>query len=144
MAVAAGIRISDDATLLDRERIHRWIAEESYWAKGRPRATQDAAIDASWCFGAYDEATGEQVAFARLVTDRATFAWLCDVFVDESARGRGVGVALMEAIVAAVEPLDLRRVMLATADAHGLYAKFGFEPLQHPERWMVRTSDPTA
>lgn len=141
---AAGIRISDDPGELDRERIHQWLSEQSYWATGRPRAKQDAAIDGSWCFGAYDEATGEQVAFARLVTDRATFAWLCDVFVDDAARGNRVGIALIDAIVHAVEPLGVRRVLLATADAHGLYERFGFEPIQHPERWMVLTSDPTA
>ncbi len=133
-----GIRISDDPAELDRDRIHRWILEQSYWANGREPARQDAALDASWNFGAYDEATGEQLGYSRLVTDRATFAWLCDVFVDDSARGRGVGKALMARIVDELDALGIPRAVLATADAHGLYAQYGFAPLAQPERWMVR------
>jgi GNAT superfamily N-acetyltransferase len=133
-----GIRISDDPAELDRERILRWITEESYWAKGRAAERQDAAIAGSWNFGAYDEATGEQLGFARLVTDRATFAWLCDVYVDEGARGRSVGKELMAAIVAAVDELGIPRVLLATADAHGLYAQYGYAPLAEPHKWMAR------
>ena len=132
------IRISDDPAELDRERILRWITEESYWATGRATERQDAAIAGSWNFGAYDETTGEQLGFARLVTDRATFAWLCDVYVDEGARGRGVGKQLMAAIVAAVDDLGIPRVLLATADAHGLYARHGFAPLAEPHKWMAR------
>ena len=86
----------------------------------------------------FDEATGAQVAFARVITDGATFAWLADVFVDESVRGRGVGIALMEGIMAIVEPMDLKRVGLVTADAHELYAKFGFAPLADPDWHMAR------
>lgn len=132
------IRISDDPAELDHDRIHRWILEESYWAKGRSVENQETAIANSWNFGAYDEKTGEQLGYTRVVTDRATFAWLCDVFVDDSARGRGVGKALVAAVVDALEPLGLRRAALATADAHGLYAQYGFEPLEQPDRWMVR------
>lgn len=131
------IRISDDPAELDRARIHRWITEQSYWAKGREPEREDAAIDASWNFGAYDD-DGTQVGFARLVTDRATFAWLCDVFVDDSARGRGVGKALMARIVEELDALGIPRTLLATADAHGLYAQNGFDPLAQPERWMAR------
>jgi GNAT superfamily N-acetyltransferase len=141
-AVADDIRISDDPAELDRDRVFQWISGESYWAKGVSREKQERAIDNSWCFGAYDAASGEQLGIARVVTDRATFAWLCDVFVDESARGRGVGKKLMAAIVAALEPLGLRRMLLATADAHGLYAQYGFEPMTSPERWMVRPGVP--
>lgn len=136
--VTDGIRISDDDTELDRARILRWITEESYWAKGRTAERQDAAIAGSWNFGAYDEATGEQLGFARLVTDRATFAWLCDVYVDAGARGRSVGKQLMAAIVAAVDELGIARVLLATADAHGLYAQYGYAPLAEPHKWMAR------
>jgi GNAT superfamily N-acetyltransferase len=136
--VADDIRISEDPNDLDRDRIYRWICEESYWAKGRSRERQEAAIDGSWNFGAYDVESGEQVGFARVVTDRATFAWVCDVFVDESARGRSVGKSLMAAIVHALDPLEVRRTLLATADAHGLYAQYGFEPLAEPARWMAR------
>ena len=89
-------------------------------------------------YGVYDDESGEQLAFARVVTDTVTFAWLCDVFVDEAARGRGVGTLLVAGVVADLEPLGMRRIALATADAHGLYAQFGFAPLPTPERWMTR------
>ena len=85
----------------------------------------------------YDAGTGEQLAYARVVTDGATFAWLCDVFVAREARGRGVGVALVEGVVA-LEPLGLKRILLATGDAHGLYEKFGFLPLERPQDFMAR------
>jgi GNAT superfamily N-acetyltransferase len=133
-----GIRISDDDADLDRDRILRWITRESYWATGLPAERQEAALAGSWNFGAYDEATGEQLGFARLVTDRATFAWLCDVYVDNAARGRGVGKRLVAAITAAVDELGIRRLILATADAHGLYRQYGFEPLAAPHKWMAR------
>ena len=129
---------SDDPARLDRTRIHAWLAEESYWAEGRPRATQDAAIDASMNFGVYDAGTGVQLAYARVVTDGVTFAWLCDVFVARDARGRGVGVALIDGVVAALEPLGMKRILLATGDAHGLYEKFGFLPLERPQDFMAR------
>lgn len=134
----SGIRISDDPAELDRERIHRWIGEQSYWAAGRTRQTQDAAIAGSWSFGAYDDGSREQLGFARVVTDRATFAWLCDVFVDDAARGRGVGKLLVAHIVRELDAAGVRRVMLATSDAHGLYAQYGFEPLADPALWMAR------
>lgn len=136
--VTSGIRISDDDTELDRARILRWITEESYWAKGRAADRQDAALAASWNFGAYDEQTGEQLGFARVVTDRATFAWLCDVYVDGSARGRSAGKQLVAAVVAALDDLGIPRTVLATADAHGLYAQYGFAPLAEPQKWMAR------
>ena len=129
---------SADPARLDRTRIHAWLAEQSYWAEGRPRATQDAAIDASMNFGIYDAGTGAQLAYARVVTDGVTFAWLCDVFVAREARGRGVGVALIDGVVAALEPLGLKRILLATGDAHGLYEKFGFLPLARPQDFMAR------
>lgn len=129
---------SADPARVDRARVHRWLSEESYWARGRTREAQDAAIDGSRVYGVYDDESGEQLAFARVVTDTVTFAWLCDVFVDEAARGRGVGKLLVAGVVADLEPLGMRRIALATADAHGLYAQFGFAPLPAPERWMTR------
>ncbi|WP_395640756.1 GNAT family N-acetyltransferase [Pseudolysinimonas sp.] len=137
-----GIRISDDDTELDRARIRRWILEESYWAKGRTPERQDAAIDGSWNFGAYDATTGQQVGYTRVVTDRVTFAWVCDVYVDDAARGRGVGKALIARVVDELSALSVPRVVLATADAHGLYAQYGFEPLAKPENWMARIAPP--
>jgi GNAT superfamily N-acetyltransferase len=137
-SVADDIRISDDPAELDRDRVYRWIGEESYWAKGRSRERQHAAIDGSWNFGAYDTMTGEQVGFARVVTDKATYAWVCDVYVDRDARGRGVGKSLMAAIVEAMDTLGVQRVVLATADAHGLYEQCGFSVLDQPDRWMIR------
>jgi GNAT superfamily N-acetyltransferase len=137
----ARFRFSTDPSDIDRERVHRWLSEQSYWALGRARDVQDAAIDASRNYAVVDTGSGTdtamQVAYARVVTDGVTFAWLCDVFVDPDVRGRGVGVALIEGVVADLEPLGLRRVALATADAHGLYEKFGFAPLAQPERWMA-------
>lgn len=134
----AAYRYSSDPAELDRERIHRWLSTDAYWAIGRAREVQDAAIDGSRNFGAYDEASGDQVAYARVVTDGVTFAWLCDVYVDPAVRGEGVGVALVERIVAELEAAGVRRTVLVTGDAHGLYERFGFAPIADPERWMVR------
>ena len=134
----ARFRFSDDPDDIDRERVHHWLSEQAYWALGRARDVQDAAIDASRNFAVIDTATGAQVAYARVVTDGVTFAWLCDVFVDPEVRGECVGIGLIEGVVTALEPLGLRRILLATADAHGLYEKFGFAALVQPERWMAR------
>ncbi len=131
-------RFSADPAEMDRARIHHWLSVESYWARGRSREKQERAMDGSLNFGMFDDATGEQVAYARVITDRATFAWLCDVFVSESVRGHRVGVDLIDGIVRELEPFGLGRVMLATADAHGLYEKFGFAPLEKPEMFMAR------
>jgi len=134
----ARYRFSCSTAEVDRELVHRWLSEQSYWAQGRQRSVQDAAIDASRNYGVFDDESGDQVAYARVVTDGVTFAWLCDVFVDPSVRGRGVGVSLIQGVVADLEPLGLKRIALATGDAHGLYAKFGFEPLAEPWKWMAR------
>ena len=125
---------------MNREWIHDFLANDSYWAQGRTRETLDRAMDASLNFGMFDAATGTQVAFARVITDTATFGWLCDVFVDESVRGRGVGVSFIEHIMTVLEPMSLKRVGLTTADAHGLYEKFGFAPIQDTAPWMVRSA----
>jgi GNAT superfamily N-acetyltransferase len=136
--IALGCRFSEDSAEMDRPRIHRWLSTESYWALGRTRELHDRAMDGSRNFGMFDVETGEQVAYARVITDGATFAWLCDVFVSDDVRGRGVGVALIQWITDRLEPLALKRMALVTADAHGLYEKFGFESLAEPERWMAR------
>jgi GNAT superfamily N-acetyltransferase len=136
--MAPALEFSTDTSRLDRDRVHAWLAEESYWATGRTREDQDAAIDGSRNYGVYDTVTGEQLAYARVITDGVTFGWLCDVFVASEARGRGVGIALIEGVVGELAPLDLKRIALTTADAHGLYERFGFRPLDQPEQWMAR------
>src|SRR4051812_36811367 len=122
-----GDEVSDDAARLDREAVHRYIASESYWAQGIPRATLDRAIDHSLCFGLYS--AGKQAGFARVVTDRATFAYVCDVYVEPAYRGTGLGVWLMDCVMSHPHLQGLRRICLMTRDAHALYARYGFEPL---------------
>lgn len=132
-----GYRFSDRADDVDRALVHRWLSEQAYWALGRTRERNDRAIDGSRVFAVLDDESGAQVAYARVVTDGAEFAWLCDVFVDEAVRGRGVGELLVRGVVDALAPLGLKRMLLATKDAHGLYAKLGFAPLEEPGRWML-------
>ena len=136
--MASEYRVSTATADIDRELVHRWLSEQAYWALGRPRDVQDAAIDASRNYSVFEAGSGRQVAFARVVTDGTTFAWVCDVFVSPDARGTGVGKLLVEGVLADLDGLGVRRTLLATADAHGLYAQYGFEPLAEPGRWMGR------
>lgn len=129
-----GYRLSADAHEMDVAAIHAYLTE-SYWAQGIPREVVAKAIAGSLCFGIFKGE--EQVAFARVVSDRATFAWLGDVYVLEHHRGRGLAAWLMEAVVAHPQLQGLRRFMLATRDAHGLYEKFGFAPVARPEIFMA-------
>lgn len=127
--------ISTDPERLDLAMVHAFLSEQSYWSPGIPRERVERAIAGSMVFGAY---LGDaQVGFARVVTDRATFAWVCDVFVVEGHRGGGVGKRLIEAVVSHPDLCGLRRVLLATADAHGLYRQFGFRDLSRPERFLA-------
>jgi len=142
--MTAHYRFSCDATAIDRNLVHGWISQQSYWAPGRSRSRQDAAIDGSRNFGVYDTVSNQQVAYARMITDGVTFAWLCDVFVDPDFRGQGIGEMLIAGIVEDCRPLGLRRIALATADAHGLYTKFGFAPLAEAESWMERLDQPNS
>ncbi|MFF6782376.1 GNAT family N-acetyltransferase [Streptomyces sp. NPDC012510] len=137
LTLPEGYEISYDTERIDVERVHRWLSTDAYWAIGRPREKQESAIRGSLNFGVFEARSGQQVAYARVVTDRATFAWLCDVYVDPSARGKGVGTALVEAVREHLRPYGLRRILLATHDAHGLYAKHGFAPLAKPDEWMA-------
>ncbi|MFC1401432.1 MULTISPECIES: GNAT family N-acetyltransferase [Streptacidiphilus] len=132
-----GYEISTDPARLDAALIHRWLSQDAYWALGRVREKQDAAIAGSLNFGVYDLASGAQVGYARVVTDRATFAWLCDVYIAPEVRGKGLGTALAGAVRDEMAPYGIRRIMLATADAHAVYAKVGFEPLAEPGKWMA-------
>ena len=125
--------ISTDPARLDLDAIHAFLTQ-SYWSPGIPRATVARAIANSLCFGVFWQ--GEQVGFARMVTDKTTFAYLCDVYVLEAHRGRGVSKQLMDYVMKHPDLQGLRRVMLATRDAHGLYAQFGFTPLSAPDRIM--------
>ncbi|MEU3502418.1 GNAT family N-acetyltransferase [Streptomyces hundungensis] len=129
--------ISSDPDRLDAARVHHWLSTDAYWALGRSREKQDAAIAGSLNFGAYEGSSGEQVAYARIVTDYATFGWLCDVYVDRGARGKGLGTALVTAVRDHLEPVGLRRILLATADAHGVYEKIGFRALESTDKWMA-------
>ncbi|MFJ4676557.1 MULTISPECIES: GNAT family N-acetyltransferase [unclassified Kitasatospora] len=133
----AGHSLSTDPARLDREAVHRWLSEDAYWALGRPREKQERAIENSLNFGLYEDASGTQVGYARVVTDHATFAWLCDVYIDPRARGRGLGTALAAAVRDELADRGLRRLMLATRDAHEVYAKVGFAPVSVPEKWMI-------
>ena len=135
-----GYIISDDPSRLDVDVIHGFLAA-SYWASGIPRDVVERSIAGSLPFGLYAP-DGRQVGFARAITDRATFCWVCDVFVLSEERGRGLGVWLMETVVAHPELEGLRRFVLATRDAHGLYRKVGFAELPEPGRFMIRYADP--
>jgi GNAT superfamily N-acetyltransferase len=129
--------ISTDPTRLDLDVIHDYLSRVSYWAQGRPYSVVQKSVQNSLCFGVYDGA--QQVGFARVVTDSATFAWLCDVFVLESHRGQSLGKWLIECVVAHPELTGLRLFLLATRDAHELYRRYGgFQSVDAPDRWMVR------
>ena len=135
--------ISDDPARLDLDVVHRYLSTESYWATGLPRATLERSVAGSRCFGIYLEeedgrAGGGQVGFARVITDRATFAWLADVFVLPAHRGRGLSKRLLETILAHPDLAGLRRFMLATRDAHGLYRQFGWQEPAKPQNLMER------
>ena len=131
--------ISDDPARLNRELIHRFLSERSYWAKGVPPEIVDRSLDHSLCIGIYQ--AGQQVGLARVVTDFATFAWLADVFVVEDKRRQGLGKKLVAAVLGHPRLQGLRRFMLGTKDAAGLYARFGFKPLAQPERFMEIRSE---
>ncbi len=136
-----GYRISTELHELQLDVIHGFISQ-SYWASGIPAGTLEKAIQNSLCFGVYLDTAeptgrgGEQIGFARLITDKATFAYLADVFILDAHRGKGVSKWLMEHIVRHPDLQGLRRMMLATRDAHGLYAQYGFEPISNPEVLM--------
>lgn len=129
------LTISTDPERLDLERVHGWLSG-TYWATSVPYDVVERSVRGSLAFGVY--AGTRQVGFARVITDRATFAYLADVYIEEAERGRKVGEWLIETILAHPELQGLRRWMLATRDAHALYARFGFAPLKAPERFMER------
>jgi GNAT superfamily N-acetyltransferase len=129
--------ISTDPSLLDLDAVHGFL-QRSYWAAERPLETVKRSVEGSLNFGLYQAKDRRQVGFARVVTDFATFAWLCDVFIDEAHRGQGLGVWLVETVVEHPGLRCMRFWMLGTRDAHGLYEKIGFTPLSAPEKWMQK------
>jgi len=131
----AGLRISTERKDMDVQVIHAFLSTQAYWSRGIPRDTVVRALDGSLCFGGFLAEHG-QVAFARVVTDQATFAYLADVFVLPPHRGRGHAKALVAAVMADPRLQGLRRFMLATADAHALYAAFGFASPARPQTLM--------
>ena len=132
--------ISTDKERLDLKTIHAFLAS-SYWAEAIPVEVVEKSVEHSLCYGVYHK--GEQVGFARVITDLATFAYLADVFIVEAHRGRGLSKWMMSCIMADPELAGVRRWMLVTRDAHGLYSQFGFTPLTNPQAFMeVRVPDP--
>jgi GNAT superfamily N-acetyltransferase len=129
-----GFHISTDKSLLDFDVIYNYLDKESYWAQGIPVEALKKAIDSSVCFGIYHG--NEQAGFARVVTDKATFAYICDVFVLADHRRLGLSKWLIQTIIKHPELQGLRRWSLATADAQGLYTQFGFRQISKPEMWM--------
>ena len=132
----SAIDVSADANRLDVGVIHEFLSQSSYWARGRSRAAVATSIQNSICVGAYEN--DRQVGFARAVTDRAVFAYIADVFVLPPWRGRGIGKLLMRAIVEHPDLQGLAVMLLRTRDAHGLYARFGFEAAHDPDELMTR------
>ncbi|MEU8179850.1 GNAT family N-acetyltransferase [Micromonospora sp. NPDC049047] len=131
-----GHLLSTDPARLDLALVHLWLSTDAYWALGRDRETTARAFAGSLPFGVYRPEDDRQVAVARVVTDGATFAWLSDVYVDRAARGRGLGGWLVSSIRDHLDDLGVRRILLTTHDAHEVYARVGFAPLDEPRRWM--------
>ena len=130
--------VSSDPERVDLDTVHHYLANDSYWAQGRSRQVMARALaNTPLMIGAYD-ATGAQVGFARMVSDLATYAWLCDVFVLPPARGVGLGVAMVGAIVEHPDVAGVGLQFLATRDAHDLYARFGYRPIDTPTKFMLR------
>ena len=128
-----GFTISTEKEKLDIDLIHSFL-NRTYWAEGISKETIRRSVDGSLCFGVFEN--DKQVGFARMITDKATFAYLADVFIIEEYRGRGLSKWLMEVIMSHPDLQGLRRMILATKDAHGLYKQFGFTPLINVDRWM--------
>jgi GNAT superfamily N-acetyltransferase len=134
-----GILVTTDPARLDLNTIHAFLSGASYWAAGISRDVMERSIRHSICFGAFDG--GRQVGFARVISDRATFAYVCDVFVLDGHRGRGVGKQIMACITSHPELQNLRLWTLFTRDAHGLYRQHGFRDARYPDRLMERRAE---
>lgn len=132
------IELSDDPTRLQFDRVHAWL-RSSYWSPGVARETVERAAAGSHCLGAYDGG-GAQVGYARMISDRATFGWVADVWVEEAGRGRGLGRRMVAWFLDHPDYATVRRFALVTADAHGVYGELGFHAPLRPERYMERLS----
>jgi len=132
--IKMGFSISTDRSLLDFDIIYKYLSEDSYWARGISAERLKGAIENSMCFGVYKH--NKQAGLARVITDGATFAYICDVFILAGFKGLGLSKWLIQSIVEHPDLQGLRRWSLATADAHGLYKQFGFTQLSRPENWM--------
>lgn len=132
-----GYLFSSDKGKIQTEVVHRFLDQDSYWAKGIPFGTVERAIKFSLSIGIYDE-TGVQVGFGRMITDRATFAYLADIFVLKAHRGKGLSKEMMRGFCHLADAFGLRRFLLTTQDAHELYRQTGFEMFPYPERMMSR------
>jgi GNAT superfamily N-acetyltransferase len=133
--------VSDRRELLQLSRVHAFLSSKAYWCLGIPLETVERACAHSLCFGVYVDGSNEQVGFARVVTDEATFAWICDVYIEETARGRGLSKKLMQAVMSHPKLQGLRRICLGTHDAHELYKQFGFYVTKSPQNWMEIKED---
>jgi GNAT superfamily N-acetyltransferase len=138
-----GHEIDTDPARLDVPLIHRWLSTESYWALGRSAQAVETSVANSLCYGSYAPAGGGQVGFARAVTDQATYAWVCDVFIAADSRGLGLGTWLARSIVADLRERGVPRIVLATRDAHEVYRRAGFADLAVPSRWLEIDVRPT-
>jgi GNAT superfamily N-acetyltransferase len=135
VSVGAGYVVTDDAAAVDRDRLYGWLRSSYWWSGGLDRSVFDTALEHSLCFSALTS-DGDFVGFGRMVTDRATFAYWADVFVDDAHRGRGLGRALTSHALEHPALVTCRRVLLATRDAHEVYARQGFVPLADPSLFM--------
>ena len=140
-AVKNNYFITTDKSKIDIDYVHRFLSQ-SYWSPGVQIQVVKKAMEGSLCFGIFDNdiqtlPVGRQVGYARMITDKATFAYMADVFIDENYRGKGLGKWLIEMILAHPDVKGLRRILLATKDAHNLYEKCGFTSINNPERYMV-------
>ncbi|GIF12203.1 GNAT family N-acetyltransferase [Actinoplanes teichomyceticus] len=136
-----GYVLTDDASRVDVDRVHQWLDRESYWAAGRSHDVVSRSIAGSLPYSVFSG--DQQVAFARVVTDGATFAWICDVFVDGQHRGRGLGGWLIDSIIEDLTGRGVLRLLLATKDAHEVYRRSGFTPLEGAHRFMEIDHRPT-
>ncbi|KUL31491.1 GNAT family N-acetyltransferase [Actinoplanes awajinensis] len=136
-----GYVLTDDPSRVDVDLVHHWLSEESYWAAGRSHELVSRSVSGSLPYAVL--AGEQQVAFARVVTDGATFAWICDVFVDKQHRGQGLGTWLVDSIVEDLTGRGILRFLLATKDAHEVYRRSGFAPLEGPDRFMEIDHRPT-